>query len=201
MARWRRSSVLLGGMFSSKAMVSTLNRGSRTWRQRSLLEADALRREAALHWKTEMSHHQASVHAAASQVGSVFSEVHGPKPLHHSMVGPLGNLCWRNIVLLTKRRRKEKSMSSSSSAFENERQTQTPLIIFREPHLIRWTPTQAVGLIAVQSEHLDSSLDTEVMQDTSHFQRKQIVLRGKVKHQLTVKQSSQNKVQPRIRAV
>lgn len=78
-------------------------------------------------------------------------------------------------------------MSSSSSAFENECQTQTPLIIFRVPHLIRWPTTQAVGLIAVQSEHLDSSLDTEVMQDTSHFQRKQIILRGKVKHQLTVK--------------
>lgn len=46
-----------------------------------------------------LSHHQASVHTTASQVGSVFSEVHRPQPLHHPMVGPLGNLCWRNIVL------------------------------------------------------------------------------------------------------
>ncbi|TNN57389.1 hypothetical protein EYF80_032358 [Liparis tanakae] len=31
------------------------------------------------------SHHQASVHAAASQVGSVFSEVCRTQPLHHPM--------------------------------------------------------------------------------------------------------------------
>lgn len=88
-------------------------------------------------------------------------------------------------------------MLSSSSAFENECETQTPSIVLRVPHLIRWPTTQAVGLVAVQSEHLDSSLDTEVMQDTSHFQRKQIILRGKVKRQLTAKL----KVQLRIGAV
>ncbi len=50
-------------------------------------------------------------------------------------------------------------------------------------HLVRWPTTQAVGLVVVESEHLDSSLDTEVMQDTPHFQRKQVILRDNVRHQ------------------
>lgn len=48
-------------------------------------------------------------------------------------------------------------------------------------HLIRWPSTQAVWLIVVQSEDLDSSLDAQVMQDTSHFQRKEVILKEKVK--------------------
>lgn len=48
-------------------------------------------------------------------------------------------------------------------------------------HLIGWPSTQAVWLIVVQSEDLDSSLDAQVMQDTSHFQRKEVILKGKVK--------------------
>ena len=117
-ARWRRSSVLLGGMFSSKAMVSTLNRGSRTWRARHRFRSgDFLAENQRL--KTEQSYHQASMHAAASQVGSVFSQVHRAQPLHHPVVGPLGNLCWRNIVLIAQRRERGLKLSCSSEC-ENE---------------------------------------------------------------------------------
>lgn len=48
-------------------------------------------------------------------------------------------------------------------------------------HLVRWPSTQAVWLVVVQPEDLDSSLDTQVMQDTSHFQRKEVILKGKEK--------------------
>lgn len=51
-------------------------------------------------------------------------------------------------------------------------------------HLIRWPSAQAVWLIVVKAEDLDSSLDTQVMQDTSHFQRKEVILKGKVKTSL-----------------
>lgn len=48
-------------------------------------------------------------------------------------------------------------------------------------HLVRRPSTQAVWLVVVQPENLDGSLDTQVMQDTSHFQRKEVILKGKDK--------------------
>lgn len=46
-------------------------------------------------------HHQPSMNAAPSEVGSVFSQIHGAQPLHHSVVGPLGDLSWCDVVLQT----------------------------------------------------------------------------------------------------
>lgn len=103
---------------------------------------------------------------AASQIGSIFGEIHGPQPLHHPVVGPLGDLCWRNIVLVAKKREEK---GQNRRVFENSRSEIST-------HLIRRPSTQAVWLIVVKSENLDGSLDTEVMQDTSHFQRQEVVL-------------------------
>lgn len=46
-------------------------------------------------------------------------------------------------------------------------------------YLIWWSPTQTIGLIIVESKNLNSSLDTEVMQNTSHLHRKQVILKDK----------------------
>lgn len=191
-ARWRRSSVLLGGMFSSKAMVSTLNRGSRTWRQRSLLGLDTFRRESPLPWKTKhwtVSPSGLRAHRCLSgweriQRGPQTAAT--PSPYGWSIGKPLLE---KYCSIGTENRQRKKNMLSYSTAFEDEyvkhnnRLLSPVKIIFRWMHLVRWPTTQAVGLIAVKSEHLDSSLDTEVMQDTSHFQRKQVILRDKVRHQ------------------
>lgn len=105
-ARWRRSSVLLGGIFNSKAIVSTLNRGSKTCGGRTCLgaahgqEERTSRREFLFLSMTQPSHHQASMHTAASQVRRVFCKVHRSQPLHYPVVGPLGDLSRGNVVLL-----------------------------------------------------------------------------------------------------
>lgn len=46
-------------------------------------------------------------------------------------------------------------------------------------HLVRWPTAQAVGLKDVESKDLNGSLDAEVMQDASHFQGKQVILRDR----------------------
>lgn len=33
------------------------------------------------------------------QVGGIFRQVHGAEPLHHSVVGPLRDLCWCDVAL------------------------------------------------------------------------------------------------------
>lgn len=48
------------------------------------------------------SHHEGSMNATASQVRGVFSQIHRSEPLHHSVVGPLGDLCRCDVVLDTK---------------------------------------------------------------------------------------------------
>lgn len=45
------------------------------------------------------THHQSSMNTAASQVWGVFSQIGRSEPLHHSVVGPLRDLCWRDVVL------------------------------------------------------------------------------------------------------
>lgn len=39
------------------------------------------------------------MNTAAPQIGSVFGQIHGAQPLHHSVVGPLGDLRWGHVVL------------------------------------------------------------------------------------------------------
>lgn len=125
---------------------------------------------------TQWSHHQSSMNPTASQIGSIFSEIHGPQPLHHPVVGPLRNLCRRNIVLSAKNRESKKR---AEVAFVNIGLKKPCKIISK--HLVRWPSTQAVWLVVVKTENLDSSLDTQVMKDASHFQRKEVILKGKVK--------------------
>lgn len=97
------------------------------------------------------------MHTTASQVRSVFSEVHRTQPLHYPMVGPLGNLCWRNIILLAQTA--NRGLKSYSGAFVNKNFKLNNRIISSSLHLIRRSTPQAVGLIVVESEHLDRSLD------------------------------------------
>lgn len=183
-ARWRRKRVLFGGMFSSNAMVSTLNRGSSTWGERECL-GGRICTEFPLKINNQLSHHQASVHTAASEVGSVLSKVHRPQPLHYSVVGPLGNLCWSDVVLWRQSAKEARIHHSFKTTSVCTFSCEYKMSISRtgSSNLIRWPTTQAVGLIAVESQHLYSSLDTEVMQDTSHLQRKQVILGDKVRHQ------------------
>lgn len=44
-------------------------------------------------------------------------------------------------------------------------------------HLVRRPTAQAVGLKVVEAKDLDRPLDAEMVQDASHFQGKQVILR------------------------
>lgn len=50
---------------------------------------------------TPEAHHQPPVHSAAPQVGRVLCQIHGAQPLHHAVVGPLGDLRRCHIILPT----------------------------------------------------------------------------------------------------
>ncbi len=46
-----------------------------------------------------VTHYKSSMHSAASQVGSVFCQVNGSEPLHHTVIGPLNNLRRWHLIL------------------------------------------------------------------------------------------------------
>ena len=48
-------------------------------------------------------HHESSVDSTAPEVGRVFGQVHRAQPLHHTVVGPLGDLCRTDVALETAR--------------------------------------------------------------------------------------------------
>lgn len=47
------------------------------------------------------------MNAAAPQIWSVFCQIHRAEPLHHSVVGPLGDLSWCDVVLDTTEEHKD----------------------------------------------------------------------------------------------
>lgn len=95
--RWRLRSVFWGGMFSSMASVSRLNRGSSIYGKPRLFKIFKKRNTN----NTTCTHDEPSVHAAAPQVRGIFCQVHWSQPLHHSVVGPLDHLAGRELVLNT----------------------------------------------------------------------------------------------------
>lgn len=54
------------------------------------------------------------------------------------------------------------------------------------PYLIRGASSETVGLVGIEAQHLDGPLNTEVMENTAHLQRQQVLLgishRIKVSH-------------------
>ncbi len=46
-----------------------------------------------------VTHYKSSMHSPASQVGSIFCQVNGSEPLHHTVIGPLNNLRRWHLIL------------------------------------------------------------------------------------------------------
>lgn len=101
--RWRLSSVFWGGMFNSMASESELNRGSNIWMGGDKY-LDSIRSTDFPWIPKSCTHYEPSVHATTPQVWRVLCQVHGPQPLHDSVVGPLDHLAGSKLVLSAENR-------------------------------------------------------------------------------------------------
>lgn len=119
------------------------------------------------------SHHQPSMDAAAPQIGSVLGQIHRPEPLHHSVVGPLGDLCWCDVIL---------GMTHQWQVSGSEILKRIEEWVLRPPvwYLVRGASPETVGCVGVEAQDLDGPLDAEMMENTAHFQRQQVLLGNRV---------------------
>lgn len=116
--RWRLSSVFWGGIFSSMASVSELNRGSSICVKGRILRCFV--ELFVFLWPINSmimcTHNKPSVHATAPQVWSVLCQVYWPQPLHDSVVGPLDNFTGSELVLNTQTQ-KHTAVDGPNNAF------------------------------------------------------------------------------------
>lgn len=103
------------------------------------------------------------MNSAPPKVGSVLGQIDGAEPLHHSVVGPLGDLSRCDVVLFKLKQVKRVSDINGSRKVGGV-------------YLIRGATSQTVWVIGVQTQDLDGPLDAEVMKDAPHLQRQQIFL-------------------------
>lgn len=111
-------------------------------------------------------HHQSPVNAAASQVRGVLSQIHRPEPLHHPVVGPLRDLCRCDVVL-------ERDGRAPTLPLTN---LPTCRLRLPERYLVRGPASETAGFVGVQAEDLNGPLNAEVMENTAHLQRQQVLL-------------------------
>lgn len=65
------------------------------------------------------------MNAAAPQVWSIFCQIHRAEPLHHSVVGPLGDLSGRDVVLDTTE--EHKNLREQSEKAEKSERASPPV--------------------------------------------------------------------------
>lgn len=46
-----------------------------------------------------IAHHQSSMDSTASQIGCVFRQIYRTQPLHYSVIRPLRDFSWSDVVL------------------------------------------------------------------------------------------------------
>lgn len=118
------------------------------------------------------------MNAAAPQIWSIFCQVHRPEPLHHSVVGPLGDLCWCDVVLDTDKGIKIQISGADSFKTKGREELWLPV-----RYLIRGSSPETVGFVGVEAEDLNGPLDAEMMENTAHLQRQQVLLGNRIKQQ------------------
>lgn len=111
------------------------------------------------------------MNSAAPQIRSVFCQIHRAEPLHHSVVGPLGDLCWCDVVLDTTREQKGFRDRDLQQRGGEERGARLPV-----RYLIRGSSPETVGYVGVEAEDLNGPLDAEMMENAAHLQRQQVLL-------------------------
>lgn len=126
---------------------------------------------------SHVTHYKASVHAAASEVRSVFSQVHRAQPLHYAVIGPLHHLRWRGFILNQsdtntfirklgfKRRRENYMLDHMSDLYLKTRRNR-----YNSTHLVSGSAPQAVRVELVDVENVDGALDAQMMELTGDLQ-------------------------------
>lgn len=106
------------------------------------------------------------MNTAASQIWGIFGQIYRSEPLHHSVVGPLRDLCRRDVVLERDERMQRLPVTT----------LKTCRLWLLVRYLIRGSSSETAGFVGVEAEDLNRPLNAEVMENTAHLQRQYVLL-------------------------